>query len=98
MSFKEGSFKVYLGLGRAPAVALAYMFWCRDWTLEAANSRLQKVRPCGPKLNAIRQATCDLVYGANLNQIKLQVTATPSASVMVMSFLVLFVSYFILYF
>eukprot|EP00475_Leptophrys_vorax_P025185 TRINITY_DN35225_c0_g1_i2.p1 TRINITY_DN35225_c0_g1~~TRINITY_DN35225_c0_g1_i2.p1 ORF type:complete len:341 (-),score=17.14 TRINITY_DN35225_c0_g1_i2:166-1188(-) len=51
------------GLGRAPATALAYMWWLRDLQLEEANAILQKVRPCGPKLFAIREATCDLLTG-----------------------------------
>jgi len=79
--------KIYIhctaGLGRAPAVALAYMFWCREWTLEAANHRLQKVRPCGPKLHAIRQATCDLVFGSMTHPTSISVTADPSAHVQI---------------
>ncbi|GMH36175.1 hypothetical protein BSKO_04043 [Bryopsis sp. KO-2023] len=59
------------GLGRAPAVALAYMYWCRRFSLDGANARLQKVRPCGPKLQAIREATCDILYGSFASEVTL---------------------------
>ncbi|MCO5584705.1 hypothetical protein L7F22_038637 [Adiantum nelumboides] len=48
------------GLGRAPAVALAYMYWLLGYELLKANEMLLSVRPCFPKLEAIRNATCDL--------------------------------------
>ncbi|CAI5469530.1 unnamed protein product [Closterium sp. Yama58-4] len=59
------------GLGRAPAVALAYMWWMRDLQLEEANEILQKVRPCGPKLFAIRAAACDLLTGNPLEPVEI---------------------------
>ena len=63
------------GLGRAPAVALAHACWCRDFdnvnetfnpsspSLEQLYSDLASVRPCAPKLDAIREAAADLVLG-----------------------------------
>ncbi|MCO5579773.1 hypothetical protein L7F22_033635 [Adiantum nelumboides] len=51
------------GLGRAPAVALAYMYWLLGYELLKANEMLLSVRPCFPKLEAIRNATCDLLTG-----------------------------------
>ena len=50
------------GLGRAPATALAYMYWFHEYTLEAAFEKLRAVRPCNPRLQAIRQATCDILF------------------------------------
>ncbi|KAK9820509.1 hypothetical protein WJX72_011109 [[Myrmecia] bisecta] len=50
------------GLGRAPATALAYMYWCRGMSLKEAHSLLTGVRPCNPNLAAIRAATCDLLF------------------------------------
>ncbi|KAI3879845.1 hypothetical protein MKX03_000464 [Papaver bracteatum] len=61
---EEGKGRVYLhctaGLGRAPAVAIAYMFWFCDMNLNKAYDMLTKVRPCGPNKKAIRAATYDL--------------------------------------
>lgn len=51
------------GLGRAPAVALTYMYWQLGYGLLEANSIIQGVRPCFPKLESIRNATCDLLTG-----------------------------------
>ena len=44
------------GLGRAPAVALAYMWWVKGMPLNEAFEHLRSLRPCSPKLFAIRQA------------------------------------------
>lgn len=67
-AFAQGRGKFYIhctaGMGRAPALVLAYMFWCRGFELQAAYQKLYSVRPCNPKLFAIREATCDLLYGA----------------------------------
>jgi len=49
-------------MGRAPATALAYMYWYRDFTLEDAFEKLRAVRPCNPRLQAVRQATCDTLF------------------------------------
>jgi hypothetical protein len=49
------------GLGRAPATALAYMYWFRGFSLEDAFAKLRAVRPCNPRLQAIREATCDVL-------------------------------------
>lgn len=52
------------GLGRSPAVALAYQFWVEGSSLDAALADLMAVRPCHPQLHAIREATCDLLQQA----------------------------------
>jgi Glycogen recognition site of AMP-activated protein kinase len=49
------------GLGRAPATALAYMFWLRGWSLPEALRALQDVRTCSPRIESIRAATADLL-------------------------------------
>ncbi|XP_043700553.1 phosphoglucan phosphatase DSP4, amyloplastic [Telopea speciosissima] len=51
------------GLGRAPAVALAYMFWVQGYKLSEAHSLLLSKRPCFPKLDAIKSATADILTG-----------------------------------
>ncbi|KAL5733611.1 hypothetical protein ACOSP7_032948 [Xanthoceras sorbifolium] len=51
------------GLGRAPGVALAYMFWVQGYKLNEANRLLQSKRPCFPKLDAIKTATADILTG-----------------------------------
>lgn len=48
------------GLGRAPAVAIAYMFWFENMDLNTAYQKLTSIRPCGPSKRAIRAATYDL--------------------------------------
>lgn len=48
------------GLGRAPAVAIAYMFWFCNMNLDTAYTTLTSKRPCGPNRKAIRGATYDL--------------------------------------
>lgn len=48
------------GLGRAPAVIIAYLFWFKDMGLDEAYRHLTDIRPCGPKRDAIRGATFDL--------------------------------------
>lgn len=57
--------KVYVhctaGLGRAPAVAIASLFWNRDMSLDEAYAYLTKIRPCGPNADAIRGATFDIL-------------------------------------
>ncbi|KAK7821921.1 phosphoglucan phosphatase LSF2, chloroplastic [Quercus suber] len=60
----EGKGKVYVhctaGLGRAPAVAISYMFWFCGMNLNTAYDTLTAKRPCGPNKRAIRGATYDL--------------------------------------
>lgn len=63
-AISEGKGKVYVhctaGLGRAPANAIAYMFWFLGMDLNSAYDALTSKRPCGPNKNAIRGATYDL--------------------------------------
>lgn len=51
------------GLGRAPAVALAHMFWVDAMCLDEAYKQLFEVRRCHPQLAMIRAATCDVLVG-----------------------------------
>ncbi|KAJ0101032.1 hypothetical protein Patl1_06740 [Pistacia atlantica] len=78
-AISEGKGKAYVhctaGLGRAPAVAIAYMFWFCSMNasslfpslpyissklLNTAYDTLTSKRPCGPNKKAIRGATYDL--------------------------------------
>ncbi|KAK8494990.1 hypothetical protein V6N11_049869 [Hibiscus sabdariffa] len=49
------------GLGRAPAVAMAYMFWVQGYKLSDAHTELLSKRSCFPKLEAIKNATADIL-------------------------------------
>eukprot|EP00252_Welwitschia_mirabilis_P011425 TRINITY_DN2567_c0_g1_i3.p1 TRINITY_DN2567_c0_g1~~TRINITY_DN2567_c0_g1_i3.p1 ORF type:complete len:417 (-),score=88.01 TRINITY_DN2567_c0_g1_i3:129-1379(-) len=60
------------GLGRAPSVALAFMFWVLGYKLEDAHKLLQSVRPCFPKLDAIRSATADMLTNGDKHLVTLE--------------------------
>ncbi|KAG6765151.1 hypothetical protein POTOM_029169 [Populus tomentosa] len=49
------------GLGRAPAVAMAYMFWFQGYKLSDACDLLLSKRSCFPNLDAIKSSTADIV-------------------------------------
>uniref|UniRef100_A0A5B7CFY1 Dual specificity protein phosphatase 4 n=1 Tax=Davidia involucrata TaxID=16924 RepID=A0A5B7CFY1_DAVIN len=51
------------GLGRAPAAALAYMFWVQGYKLSEAHDLLMSKRPCFPKVDSIKSATADILTG-----------------------------------
>jgi len=51
------------GLGRAPGVALAYMFWMDGCCLAEAYKSMCAVRRCHPQIAMIRAATCDILSG-----------------------------------
>lgn len=63
-AISEGNDRVYVhctaGLGRAPAVAIAYIYWFCNMNLNTAYDTLTSKRPCGPNKRAIRGATYDL--------------------------------------
>lgn len=63
------------GLGRAPAVAMAWMHWCKGYALEDAVSLLTSIRACNPKVQAIRQATVDVLYPQPSVDVDLVLTA-----------------------
>lgn len=49
------------GVGRAPAVVIAYLHWCRGWELERAVNHVTSRRSCAPNVEAIFLATRDLL-------------------------------------
>ncbi|KAB1218985.1 Phosphoglucan phosphatase DSP4, amyloplastic [Morella rubra] len=51
------------GMGRAPAVALAYMFWVQGYELSEACKLLLSKRSCFPKVYAVKSATADILTG-----------------------------------
>eukprot|EP00438_Fugacium_kawagutii_P021575 Skav212159 [mRNA] locus=scaffold754:208034:210088:+ [translate_table: standard] len=51
------------GLGRAPATALAYMFFIEGMDLDEAYAQLYKSRRCHPQLAMVRAAACDMLSG-----------------------------------
>lgn len=55
------------GLGRAPAVVIAYMYWFNNMHLDEAYKHLTDIRPCGPKRDAIRGATYDAIGGGDFH-------------------------------
>lgn len=60
------------GLGRAPATALAYMFWVQDYKLSEAIKLLMSKRPCFPKLEAIKNATADILTDLSMTRVTLK--------------------------
>lgn len=50
------------GLGRAPATALAYMWWVLGIPLNEAYAQLTSIRACKPNTDAIRAATVDILF------------------------------------
>ncbi|GER51237.1 dual specificity protein phosphatase (DsPTP1)family protein [Striga asiatica] len=60
------------GLGRAPATAVAYMFWVQGYTLNEAHTLLMSKRSCFPKLDAIKSATADILTGLKRLPVKLK--------------------------
>ncbi|XP_078427552.1 dual specificity protein phosphatase (DsPTP1) family protein [Wolffia australiana] len=59
------------GLGRAPAVALAYMFWVLGYKLSDAHELLLSQRSCFPKIDAIKSATADMLTGVPTDDVTL---------------------------
>lgn len=55
--------------------------------MKGANYRLQKVRPCGPKIHAIREATCDVLFESFAADVTVAVTGNPDSTVEVSVFL-----------
>ncbi len=56
----RGGHRVYLhctaGAERAPSTAIAYLTWCRGWSLQQATSHVERVRDCAPGIDAIVRA------------------------------------------
>lgn len=67
------------GLGRAPATALAYMNWIRGIQLDEAFNQLLSVRLCGPKIEAIRSATADMLLNCGPVQATIAIHRAGSA-------------------
>ncbi|XP_078155662.1 dual specificity protein phosphatase (DsPTP1) family protein isoform X2 [Carex rostrata] len=59
------------GMGRAPAVALAYMFWILNYRLNEAYHLILSKRACFPKLEAIKNATADMLTGISKSTVTL---------------------------
>ncbi|XP_074577385.1 phosphoglucan phosphatase DSP4, amyloplastic-like [Curcuma longa] len=59
------------GLGRAPSVMLAYMFWIEGYKLNEGHQLLQSRRACFPKLDAIKSATIDMLTGISKSPVTL---------------------------
>ncbi|KAG2440133.1 hypothetical protein HXX76_004246 [Chlamydomonas incerta] len=68
------------GMGRAPATALAYMFWLRGHQLDAAYELLRGKRMCSPRIEAIRSATVDLLVGSAPVPVTIAVFRTGTAT------------------
>lgn len=60
------------GTGRAPAVALTYMYWVQGYKLSDAHKLLLSKRSCCPNLEAIKNATADILTGLKKKHVTLQ--------------------------
>ncbi|XP_059069765.1 phosphoglucan phosphatase DSP4, amyloplastic isoform X1 [Cryptomeria japonica] len=69
------------GLGRAPAVALSYMYWILGYKLSKANKLLQNVRKCCPNIEAIKRATADIIIGGDKQEVILKWQKRPCTNV-----------------
>ncbi|KAM7526833.1 hypothetical protein LguiA_016735 [Lonicera macranthoides] len=69
------------GLGRAPATALAYMFWVQGYKLSEALNLLLSKRSCFPKLDAIKSATADILSGLKKKPVTLTWNGDKSSTV-----------------
>ncbi|XP_057798845.1 phosphoglucan phosphatase DSP4, amyloplastic [Salvia miltiorrhiza] len=69
------------GLGRAPATAVAYMYWIQGYTLKEAHELLMSKRSCFPKLEAIKSATADILTGTKKKPVKLKWHGTGCSTV-----------------
>lgn len=71
-AISDGKGSIYIhctaGLGRAPAVAIAYLYWFCNMDLDASYTFLTSKRPCGPNKRAIRGATYDLAKNDPWNE------------------------------
>jgi len=47
------------GMNRSPTVAIAYLWWCRGWSLKDAAAHVARRRDCAPDLEALREAVWD---------------------------------------
>jgi hypothetical protein len=57
------------GLGRAPAVCIGWLYWYGPYlSLHEAYDHLTSIRPCGPKKDAIRGATFDILDDRHFDQ------------------------------
>lgn len=68
------------GMGRAPAVALAFMWWIKGIHLEDAHALLTSKRHCSPRLPSIRAAAADLLYGGPPTPVEIELFRWGDAS------------------
>lgn len=47
------------GIGRAPTVAIGYLYRCLGWQMDAAVRYVRQVRQCSPHVEALRRAIAD---------------------------------------
>lgn len=69
------------GLGRAPATALAYMYWVQGYKLSDALNLLLSKRTCCPKVDAIKSATADILTGLKKKPVTLRWSGKNCSSV-----------------
>ncbi|KAG1664254.1 hypothetical protein FOA52_003508 [Chlamydomonas sp. UWO 241] len=68
------------GMGRAPAVAVAYMAWARGMQVDDAHEQVTTTRRCSPRMESIRWATADLLLGLSTVPVTMAVYRTGGAS------------------
>lgn len=81
---KQGHGTLYVhctaGLGRAPATALAYMWWFKGIPLDEAYDHLTSLRPCKPRVESIREAALDLLFNNEPIEVKISLKRRDSAT------------------
>ena len=81
---KQGHGTLYVhctaGLGRAPATALAYMWWFKGIPLDEAYDHLTSLRPCKPRVESIKEAALDLLFNNEPIEVKISLKRRDSAT------------------
>ena len=55
-----------VGVNRSPSIAIAYLHWVLDWSLEEATAHVRTCRSCDPYVEAIRLANEDRADGPDV--------------------------------
>ncbi|NIQ39285.1 MAG: hypothetical protein GTN81_11920 [Proteobacteria bacterium] len=57
-----------VGAARSPLVAMAYLYWCRDFSLREAIGHVQRHRPCSPYEDLLEISRQDLLRDSDVRK------------------------------